>query len=77
MGKTSAESVNRYINKAYDRVHVIIPRGKKQAVKAFAESLGMTLNGLVNALLREALGLSPGEWEAREDRPQEDSNTDS
>lgn len=65
-GRTSAASKNKYIAKAYDRINLTIPKGRKQAVEAFAESRGEKVNGLINELLRREMGLSVDEWKARE-----------
>lgn len=62
MGKTSSAVKNRYNLKAYDRLAVTIPKGRKQAVEAFARERGESVNGLVNALLRAEMGVSEAEW---------------
>ncbi len=64
MGKTSSAVKNRYNLKAYDRLAITIPKGRKQAVEAFARERGESVNGLVNALLRAEMGLSETEWRA-------------
>lgn len=46
----------------YDRISVLVPKGRKQAVEAFAREHGESVNGLVNALLRADMGLSEDEW---------------
>lgn len=50
--------------KAYDRISVTIPKGRKAAVEAHAQSKGESVNGLVNALLRADMGMTEGEWKA-------------
>lgn len=67
MGKTSATVKNRYNAKAYDRVSIMLPKGRKQAVEAHAKQRGESVNGLVNALLRVDLGLSEDEWRRTEE----------
>jgi len=62
LGKTSSAVKNRYNLKAYDRLAVTIPKGRKQAVEAFARERGESVNGLVNALLRAEMGVSEAEW---------------
>lgn len=64
MGRTSTSVKQRYNEKAYARLAITIPKGQKQAVEAHAASKGESVNGLVNALLREDMGLSEGEWKA-------------
>lgn len=53
-----------YNEKNYARLNIVIPKGQKQAVEAHAASKGESVNGLVNALLREDMGLSEDEWKS-------------
>lgn len=62
MGKTSSAVKNRYNAKAYDRIALIVPKGRKQTIEAHAQSKGESVNGLVNSLLREDIGLTEDEW---------------
>ena len=56
MGKTSAAVKNKYADKAYDQVRLIVKKGKKDEIKARAESKGMSLNGYINALIDADMG---------------------
>ena len=60
--KTSSAVKQRYHEKAYDRLAITIPKGQKQAVEAHAQGKGQSVNGLVNALLRDDMGLTEDEW---------------
>lgn len=51
MGKTSTASKNKYNEKAYDRVNLILKKGQKDIIKKHAKSRGMSLNGYINALI--------------------------
>lgn len=51
MGKTSTASKNKYNEKTYDRVNLILKKGQKDVIKQRAESKGMSLNGYINALI--------------------------
>ena len=53
MGKTSTNSKRKYNEKAYDRISVTVPKGKKEEYRALAETKGLSLNGLINKLLME------------------------
>lgn len=54
MGKTSARVKNRYNEKAYDRIAVIVPKGRKTVYKAFSEGRGISMNAfIVQAVERE------------------------
>lgn len=39
---------NKFIAKAYDRVNLTMPKGKKEKVQAHAESQGESVNGFIN-----------------------------
>ena len=60
--KTSTAVKRRYNEKAYDRLAVTIPKGQKAAVEAHAQSKGLSVNGLINTLLREDLNISEDDW---------------
>ena len=46
---------NRYNAKAYDRINIAVPKGKKDKIKAYAESCGESVNGFVNRAIDEAM----------------------
>lgn len=46
----------------YDRIQVVVPKGRKATVEALAAERGESVNGLVNGLLRAAAGVSGEEW---------------
>lgn len=54
-GKTSNESKRKYNEKAYDRIQLVVKKGKKEIIKEAAENIGMTLNGFVNAAIDEKI----------------------
>ena len=62
MGKTSSAVKARYNAKAYDRLAITIPKGRKQTVEQYAQEHGVSVNGLVNELLIAAIGIVPDEW---------------
>ncbi len=47
-GKNSYESIKRYQDKAYDKILVRLPKGKKDTIQAHAEALGQSVNGFIN-----------------------------
>lgn len=60
-GKTSAASKNRYNRKTYDRIVVIVPKGRKEAVMQHAagkgyESLSKYVNDLITADMEKSAG---------------------
>ena len=67
--KTSSAVKQRYNEKAYDRLAITIPKGKKASVDEYAAAHDGSVNGLVNRLLRTELGLSEEEWKRATDEP--------
>ena len=55
MGKPSTAAQNRYIAKAYDRVNLTLPKGRKEEVKAHAEQRGESLNGFIQRAIDETM----------------------
>lgn len=52
-GKASTRAKNKYNAENYDRISLSVPKGKKDKIKAFAESKGESLNGYVNRVIDE------------------------
>lgn len=52
----SRKRANRkYNEKAYDQVKVLVPKGKRDLIKQYAESQGKSLNGFINDLINDAM----------------------
>lgn len=43
-GKNSPESINRYMQKVYDRLNVLVPKGRRDEIKAAASAAGESMN---------------------------------
>lgn len=54
-GKTSATSINKYMAKAYDRINLTVPKGKKEIIQAHAEATGASVNGFINRAIFETM----------------------
>ena len=67
MGRTSAAAKNRWNKKAYDQLRIVVPKGRKDDIEAFAASQGQSVNGYVNALIRENMGVSEADWKRRDE----------
>lgn len=48
VSKAQQACVNRYIDKAYDRINLTVPKGDKDKIKAHADSLGESVNAFIN-----------------------------
>lgn len=59
MGKASAASKNKYNEKAYDRIALVVPKGMKEVYRQKAEVKGLSLNAYINQLLEEDNKKSP------------------
>lgn len=64
-GKASTKAKNKYNAANYDNLRIVVPKGRKELVEEYAASSPeKSVNGLVNMLLRTALGLTEEEWRA-------------
>lgn len=66
MSKTSSAAKNRYNNKAYDRVTIIIPKGRKADLQATAERAGESVNSYVIKAILSRMGIT--DWSDLDDR---------
>ena len=55
MGKTSSAVKNKYKAKTYDRIEIVVPKGQKEELQAYAASIGESLNAFVNRAIAETL----------------------
>ena len=56
VSKKQQDCVNRYIATAYDRINLTVPKGKRDGIKARADSLGESVNGYIWRLIRTDIG---------------------
>ena len=54
-GKNSAESINRYMSKAYDRITMLVKKGGKEEIKAHAAGQGESVSGFINRAIKETI----------------------
>lgn len=54
-GKNSPESINRYMAKAYDRINILVPKGRKDTIKAHAEGRGESMSGFINRAIDQTI----------------------
>lgn len=59
--KAHIKASNKYNAKAYDRVSLMLPRGKKEVVREYAESKGLSLNGYINKLISDDMNAGQAE----------------
>ena len=53
--KTSAAAKNKWNRANYDRIELIVPKGKKEEIKAHADARGESVNGFINRAIDEAM----------------------
>lgn len=46
---------NKFISETYDRINLTLPKGRKDAIKAHAESQGESVNGFINRAISETI----------------------
>lgn len=46
-GKASTKAKNKYKSKAYDRIEIVVPKGRKTAIQGAADAAGQSLNGYI------------------------------
>lgn len=54
--KAQQKAVNKYIKENYDVFQIRMPKGKKDKIKAHAESRGESVNSFINRAVDEAIG---------------------
>lgn len=59
--KAHIKASNKYNAKAYDRVSLMLPKGKKEVVREYAESKGLSLNGYINKLISDDMNAGQAE----------------
>lgn len=53
---TSAAVKNKYNQKAYDRIALVVKKGQKEKIQDHAKNLGLSLNGYINNLIEKDMG---------------------
>lgn len=54
-GRTSAESINKYMDKAYDRINLTVPKGQKAVIEAHAAARGEKVNTFIRRAIAETM----------------------
>lgn len=54
-GKASTRAKNKYNADNYDSLRIVVPKGKKDIIKAHASEQGESLNGFVNRAIDETM----------------------
>lgn len=65
MGKTSSTVKNRYNEKKYDRILIVIPKGQKATIEGAAKAARESVNRYIAGAILSRMGLD--EWPEKED----------
>ena len=52
--KAQQKAVNKYMKENYDRINLLLPKGKKAVIQDYAASHGESVNGFINRAIDEA-----------------------
>ncbi|MBR0355579.1 MAG: hypothetical protein IJK35_09420 [Oscillospiraceae bacterium] len=55
VSKAQQKAVNKYMKENYDRVNLTVAKGKKEQIKAHAESRGESVNAFINRAIDETM----------------------
>ncbi|WP_417306492.1 hypothetical protein [Dysosmobacter sp.] len=53
--KAQQKAVNKYMKSNYDRVNLVMPKGKKDIIQAHAAQQGESVNAYINRAIDEAM----------------------
>ena len=53
--KAQQKAVNKYMKSNYDRVNLVMPKGKKDVIRAHAAQQGESVNAYINRAIDEAM----------------------
>lgn len=56
---------NQFLKEKYDSLRIVVPKGRKEDVEKYAQEKGLSVNALVNELLRDALRMTEEDWKDR------------
>lgn len=59
MGRTSVKAVNKYIQKAYDRINFVMPKGRKARIQECADKAGISASAWINCAIVEKMQKNP------------------
>lgn len=65
VSKAQQKAVNKYMAENYDRINLTVPKGRREIIKAHAETQHKSVNGFINEAIDEKI-----------ERDKEDHNAD-
>lgn len=55
VSKAQQKAVNKYMKENYDRINLTVEKGRKDTIKAHADSRGESVNGFINRAINETI----------------------
>ena len=55
VSKSQQKAVHKYVKANYDRMELTVPKGQKDAIKAYAADHGESVNGFIGRAISEAM----------------------
>lgn len=62
--KCNQRAVNKYMKNHYDSIRILVPKGRKKDIEAYAIARGESVNASIGRLVREALCMDADTWRA-------------
>lgn len=62
MALKQSQWTRTYNEKAYDRLSVVIPKGKRELLANKLKEENKTVNGFLNEVIRQYLGIDESDW---------------
>ncbi len=56
VSKAQIKATGKYEHNNYDKILLRLPKGRRDKIKAHAESIGMSLNAYINELIDRNMG---------------------
>lgn len=53
--KAQQKAVHKYVKENYDRIGITLPKGRKDEIKAHAESMNESVNGFITRAIDETM----------------------
>ena len=63
VSKAQQKAVNKYVKEKYDRINITMPKGKKETIKAYAATLGESVNTYINGAIDERMERECPQWQ--------------
>lgn len=54
-GTSATKAKNKYNAANYDSLRIVVPKGKKETIRQYADSKGKSINGFVNEAIDKAM----------------------